>query len=269
MEPVRNSKNPKVVEAARLHRGRDRKMAGLTLIEGPHLLEEAIQAGAEIREIFALKSDETSLELAGHLGLEPILVDRPALKRLAGTETPRGPIAVVVVPEPGELSDQNLLVSWGVSDPGNVGTMIRIARAFGWGFGYTEGTSDPWSPKVLRAAAGNQFATPLISIADLDQLRSMDLEPVATIVSGGLEPGSLGIGRYAVLIGEEAAGLPDAVVAACNRSVSIPMPGGAESLNAAVAAGILVYEISRRRDPYSFLANKKALRKPHVPARPR
>jgi TrmH family RNA methyltransferase len=245
VEPVRNSRNPKVVEAARLHRARDRRATGLTLIEGPHLLEEAIQAGVEIREIFALKSDETSLELADHLGLEPILVDRPALKRLAGTETPRGPIAVIGVPRPVELSEQNLLVSWGVSDPGNVGTTIRIARAFGWGFGYTEGTSDPWSPKVLRTAAGNQFATPIVSIADLDQVRSMGLEPVATVISGGGEPGSLGIGRYALLIGEEAAGLPDEVVAACAHSVTIPMPGGAESLNAAVAAGILVYEISK------------------------
>jgi tRNA G18 (ribose-2'-O)-methylase SpoU len=73
----------------------------------------------------------------------------------------------------------------------------------------------------------------------------MDLEPVATIVSGGVEPGSLGIGRYAVLIGEEAAGLPEDVVAACARWVTISMPGGAESINAAVAAGILIYEISR------------------------
>lgn len=248
MEPVRNSKNPKVVEAARLHRSRDRKQTGLTLLEGPHLLEEAIQAGTDIREIYALESDDTSQELAGHLGLDVVLVDQPALKRLAGTETPRGPIAVVAIPEPGELSDHNLLVSWGVSDPGNVGTMIRIARAFGWGFGYTEGTSDPWSPKVLRSAAGNQFATPIVSISDLDHLLSMGLEPVATVLNGGVEPGSLDFGRYAVLIGEEAAGLPDDVMANCKTSVSILMPGGAESLNAAIAAGILVYEISRKTD---------------------
>jgi RNA methyltransferase, TrmH family len=245
VEPVRKSRNPKVVEAARLHRARERKQTGLTLIEGPHLLEEAIHYGAEIREIFALETDETTRDLPGHLGIEVSLVDQPALKRLAGTDTPRGPIAVVVTPESVEVGERNLLVSWGVSDPGNVGTMIRIARAFGWGFGYTEGTSDPWSPKVLRSAAGNQFATPLVAIADLAQIRSMGLDPVATVLNGGVEPGSLDGGRCAVLIGGEAAGLPDEVVGASRISVTIPMPGGAESLNAAVAAGILVYEISQ------------------------
>ncbi len=245
MEPVRNSKNPIVVEAARLHRSRERKQTGTTLIEGPHLLDEAIQTGANIRQLFALAADTESQELARHLGIDPVLIDEAALKRLAGTETPRGPIAIVAIPGESDPTEQNLLVSWGVSDPGNVGTMIRTARAFGWGFGFAEGTADPWSPKVLRSAAGSQFGTGIHSISELSQLVSLGYEPIATVVHGGADPSKLGDGRFAILIGEEAAGLPDAVVAACNRSVSIPMPGGAESLNAAVAAGILVYEVAK------------------------
>lgn len=244
MEPVRNSKNPMVVEAARLHRVRERKQTGSTLIEGPHLLEEAIQAGVDIRQVFTLATDTESQELARHLGINPILVDEPALKRLAGTETPRGPIAVVAIPEPIELAEQNLLVSCGVSDPGNVGTMIRIARAFGWGFGFIEGTADPWSPKVLRSGAGSQFATGIHPIAEISELSDRGLQLVASVIRGGEDPSTLGEGRYALLIGEEASGLSDGVVAMCDRSVTIPMPGGAESLNAAVAAGIIVYSIA-------------------------
>lgn len=244
MEPVRNSKNPLVVEAARLHRARERKQSGTTLLEGPHLLEEAIKAGANIRSIFALDTDHESHELASHLGLDPVLVDGPALKRLAGTETPRGPITVVAIPDDSDPTEQNLLVSWGVSDPGNVGTMIRTARAFGWGFGFAEGTADPWSPKVLRSAAGSQFGTGIHSISELDQLVLSGYQPVASVARGGEDPSAVGQGSYALLIGEESAGLPDDVVAACDRSVTIPMPGGAESLNAAVAAGIIVYQMS-------------------------
>jgi len=231
-----------VVEAARLHRARERKQTGLTLIEGPHLLEEAVDAAARIRRVFALANDSDSLEMTHRLGLEALPVDEAALKRLSGTETPRGPIAVVDIPESEEVDDQNLLVSWGVSDPGNVGTMIRIARAFGWAFGYAGGTSDPWSPKVLRSAAGNQFATPISRVADVASLRTRGFQTVATVVRGGGPPAAVDA-ACAVLIGEEAAGLPEEVVTACDHAVTIPMPGGAESLNAGMAAAIIVYHL--------------------------
>lgn len=243
MGPVRSSRNQVVVEAARLHSSRERKQTGTTLLEGPHLLEEAVASGADIRQIFALETDRSSRLLADDVGISLVLIDDGALKRLAGTGTPRGPVAVVAIPGPVEFGDRNMLVSWGVSDPGNVGTMIRIARAFDWGFGFGVGTADPWSPKVLRSAAGNQFATPIVPIGELEELGSLGLQTVATVVSGGEVPSELGEGRYGVIIGDEAAGLPTDVVAACDRSVTIPMPGGAESLNAAVAAGIIVYEL--------------------------
>lgn len=243
MEPL-GHRNKIVVVAARLHRARDRRATGLTLIEGPNLLDEAIRAGSDIRQIFTGGDDEASQELARQAGLDPVMVDPPALKRLAGTATPRGPIGVVAIPEQTEPGDQNLLVSWGVGDPGNVGTMIRIARAFGWCFGYTEGTADPWSPKVLRAGAGNQFATALFPVSGIDELKSNGYRPLATVVAGGDPPSEIVAGRWAVLIGEEAAGLPENVVAACERSLTISMPGGADSLNAAVAAGIVVHALS-------------------------
>jgi TrmH family RNA methyltransferase len=123
--------------------------------------------------------------------------------------------------------------------------MIRVAAAFGWDFSYTAGTADPWSPKVLRAGAGSQFSVGISEIAGLDEIRSAGYTPLASVVSGGGDPEVLGACRWALLIGEEASGLPADVVEACDDPISIPMPGGIESLNAAVAAGILTYGISK------------------------
>ncbi len=233
------------MDASRLHRARERRLRGETLIEGPHLLAEALATGASIQTVFHLETDEQSVSTIQDHRLRGTPVDSRALERLAGTTTPRGPVSVVRIPEPLRIESENVLVSWGVSDPGNVGTMIRIARAFGWGFGFTEGTADPWSPKVLRAGAGNQFSTPMLPVDDVDGLKVLGFSPVATVVSGGLAPGSVACNRVAVLIGEEASGLPLDVVERCDAKVTIPMAGGAESLNAAVAAGIITFELGK------------------------
>ncbi|MEX0797002.1 MAG: RNA methyltransferase [Acidimicrobiia bacterium] len=245
MEPVRNHRSQVVVDASRLHRARERRDTGLTLLEGPHLLDEAVKAKADIRTVFIAAGDTAGNDAATSIGIEPVVVDERALQRIAGTETPRGPVAVVAIPPQHPPLAQHLLVAWGVSDPGNVGTMIRVAAAFGWDFSYTAGTADPWSPKVLRAGAGSQFSVGITEVLGLDEIRSGGYAPVASVVSGGADPGLLENRRWAVLIGEEASGLPDDVVAASDGSISIPMPGGFESLNAAVAAGVLTYLISK------------------------
>jgi TrmH family RNA methyltransferase len=138
------------------------------------------------------------------------------------------------------------VVAWGLGDPGNVGTLIRTAAAFGWDVGYSPGTADPWAPKVLRAAAGGHFRTGLTPVGSVDELRDAGLATVATVVTGGETPDRLGAGRYALLVGEEAEGLPSDVVDRAAFKVSIPMPGGTESLNAAVAASIVIYELSKQ-----------------------
>ena len=234
-----------MVDASRLHRARERRDTGLTLLEGPHLLAEAVKAKADIRTVFVVAGDEAGEGAASSTGIEPVIIDERALQRISGTETPRGPVAVVAIPPQQRPLSQHLLVSWGVSDPGNVGTMIRVAAAFGWDFSYTAETADPWSPKVLRAGAGSQFSVGISEVAGLGEIRSVGYTPLASVVSGGTDPEVLGARRWALLIGEEASGLPADVVEASDDAISIPMPGGIESLNAAVASGILTYIISK------------------------
>jgi TrmH family RNA methyltransferase len=244
MEPL-GRRNHRVVTAARLHRSRERRNTGKTILEGPNLLQEALQGGVVPEVVFALPDDRRSAVLAGEHDVELVLVEPAALSRLAGTETPRGPAAVIEVPDPSPIGMRGMVVAWGLGDPGNVGTLIRTAAAFGWDVGYSPGTADPWAPKVLRAAAGGHFRTGLAPVASIEELSDAGLVTVATVVTGGGAPDRLGPGRYALLVGEEAVGLPPDVVDEAAIKVTIPMPGGTESLNAAVAAAIVIYELSK------------------------
>jgi TrmH family RNA methyltransferase len=245
MEPVRSHRNKRVVDAARLHHARERRSSGRTIIEGPNLLDEALAAGVEPEAVFALPDDSRSAGLAEVHGFELIRVDPVALGRVAGTRTPRGPAAVIAVPSVPAPAGRGLLVAWGVGDPGNVGALVRTAAAFAWDFGFTPGTADPWSPKVVRAGAGGHFRIGIHPIESLRSLGDSGYTTVATTITGGLAPADLGPGRYAVLVGEESSGLPAEVLGHSALTVTIPMPGGVESLNAAMAAGMIVYELSK------------------------
>ncbi len=219
-------KNPRVVAAADLRRTRIRRRRGATLLEGPHLLEAAVAADVSVSAIFALVDDERSRDLAATIGAEWIPVTAVVLGRLAPTEHPRGPVAVMEIPATRPPSRDALALA--VRDPGNAGTLIRTAAAFGLDVVVVDGAVDPWSPKVLRAAAG---ATLPRGGCDLDDLQ------------GRLDPRR----RWAILVGDEAHGLPPDLAASAEVAVSIPMEAGTESLNAAVAGALVAYELRRWR----------------------
>lgn len=242
MDPVRSPRNPRVAAAIRLRRGRERRASGLTLLEGPHLLEEAVARGAPVRQVFAAPDDVRALELAAECGGELITVIPEVLNRLAPTQHPRGPVAVLQIPPPARVTGDALLL-WELTDPGNVGTLIRSAAAFGLAVVVGPGSADPWAPKVLRAAAGAHFHTTVAP--DGERLAATR---IVTVPRGGLAPWRLpAAARLEVVVGSEAHGLPPQLVAAADVRVTIPMPGGIESLNAAVAGSILAYEVSRLR----------------------
>jgi TrmH family RNA methyltransferase len=243
MEPGLSHRNRRVAEAARLHRAEERRSRRLTLLEGPHLVEEAVKAGAPLVEIFGLSDDSDAARWARSAEIELVVVGEEALRRLSSTQTPQSPVAVMQIPERPLDPGRSVLVAWQIADPGNLGTMIRTAAAFGLDVGVMAGSVDPWSPKVLRAASGGHFQTGIGSIEDLGALQAIK---VATVLKGGSSPRSLPAGRLALLIGSEAHGLPDEVVDIADVRVTIPMAGVTESLNAAAAAAILAYEVSIR-----------------------
>jgi TrmH family RNA methyltransferase len=248
VEPIRSTRNVRVSEAIRLKRARRRVETGRTLLEGPHLLMEAVAAGAALETVFVSLDDAPSTALVAALGVDVVPVTAAVMAKVAGTLHPRGPVAVIVIPPDHPAVAGSLIVSWGVGDPGNVGTLIRSAAAFGLGFVTGPGTADPWSPKVLRAGAGAHFRTtverpPSVSV---DSLQGRGLTVVAAVVEGGVPPEQLaGMESCALLIGDEAAGLPADVVEAADIRVTIPMPGRTESLNAGVAGSLLAYELAK------------------------
>lgn len=226
--------------ALRLHRARGRLDAGETLLEGPHLVEAAVAAGVPLRRVFIGPGDAEGPMLAAAAGAEQIAVDEATLRRLGTTEAPQSPIAVIANAGTPPAPGGRVLVAWGVSDPGNCGTLIRVAAAFGYGYLSGPDSADPWSPKVLRSAAGAHFAVPLGHVSSLGEARSGGREVIATVARGGGAPGPLGP-SCAVLVGNEARGLPDDVVAAADRRITIPTTGAVESLNAAVAGAIIAF----------------------------
>ena len=234
MEPGLSARNPRVQAAARLHRADERRRTGLTLLEGPHLVEEAIAAGVPLAEIFAVEGDSSFADAT--------LLSQPALERLSSTQTPQSPVAVMPIPEHSLDPDRSVLVAWDVSDPGNLGTMVRTAAAFGLDVAAIGG-ADVWSPKTLRGGAGAHFHTSVVEVEDLQEIQAVR---VATVLSDGDPPDALPDGRLALLIGSEAHGLPPKAIASAEFRISIPMPGRTESLNAAAAAAILCYEVAKR-----------------------
>ena len=250
---IESTSNERIKAVRRLSRRRDRRRANQALIEGPNLVEAALGAGLVPTEIYTTGGGVVvdRCEAAGSLITE---VSTRVLEAISTTVEPQDPVGVISIPEPHGLEVRRTVVAVEISDPGNVGTLIRSAGALGWQVALIGG-ADPWSPKVLRASAGVQLSHPAVTVQELEQLVGVGLHPVAAAVSGGIDPESLETDRpIALLIGNEAHGLPDSVVDQCAASVTIPMPGDVESLNAGIAGAVAMYALGRSTPDHEFLS---------------
>jgi TrmH family RNA methyltransferase len=244
-------------------------------IEGPHLVEEALRSGVAIETVLACPAGEKHLERLGLAAAGPgPATQAPGAPRvlrttdrlfasIAATETPQGIAALVRLPE---YSFEDIVrgvplvvVLIGVQDPGNVGTIVRSAEAFGaTGLVSAAATASPYNPKAMRASAGSVFRLPMLVRAQppvlLAQLRVAGAALVATTSGPSpvgpppLEPHAVDLrGPVALLIGGEAHGLPEPVLRSADAAIRIPLVQPVESLNAAVAASVVLYESARQR----------------------
>jgi TrmH family RNA methyltransferase len=249
-----------------LGRRRGRERRGLALAEGVRLVEEALAAGIEVRgaavspTLEATSRGKSLVEALRAAGVRLEAVSDDALAGLADTEQPQGIVAIIAPPR-WALDHIDLghrrpaVVLDGVQDPGNVGTMVRTALGLGAaGVVALKGTAELANPKVIRSTMGALFRLPCVA-SDADGflawarergaevwVAAMDGEPVARVLAGG--PATRPV---ALVIGNEGAGVGPTLAEAADRRVSIPLAGPAESLNAAVAAAILLYEVTRER----------------------
>ena len=253
--------------------------SGCVGVEGVRLVEEALRSGCRIEAVLFSESGERH-----HERLAPF-IDRPEMafpvlrttdrlfEGIADTEHPQG-VAALVAPRAATLDDilrvpreacsVLLVVLAGVQDPGNVGTILRTASAFGATGAVTtasgqSGTASPFSPKALRASAGAALHLPILAGMSLPiLLTQLRVANVRTLASSGhesrdgdsplLAPWDVDwCEPVALLVGNEGAGLPEEVERSADARIRIPMASGIESLNAAAAAAVLFYEAARQR----------------------
>ena len=246
MTIITSKANSVVKNAKKLHQKKYRKSA--YLIEGWHLFEEAVQAGVTIEKIFALESYRDQLAAFP----QTIWVSEEILLDLADTQTPQGIVAVIQKEEVGlpDLHQGKYLFLEDVQDPGNVGTMIRTADAAGFtGVIVSDKSADIYSLKTLRSMQGSHFHLPIYRMpltSFVEEAKKSDLPILATTLSRDSkdyrELSSLE--NFVLVMGNEGQGISSVMAESADQLVHIGMKGRAESLNVAVAAGILMFYFS-------------------------
>ena len=246
MTIITSKANSVVKNAKKLHQKKYRKSA--YLIEGWHLFEEAVQAGVTIEKIFALESYRNQLAAFP----QTIWVSEDILLDLADSQTPQGIVAVVQKEEVGQVdfSQGKFLFLEDVQDPGNVGTIIRTADAAGFtGVIVSDKSADIYSLKTLRSMQGSHFHLPIYRMSSqrlLEEAKKASIPVLATTLSKDsvdyreLPP----IENFVLVMGNEGQGISPLMAESADQLVHISMKGQAESLNVAVAAGILIFHLS-------------------------
>jgi RNA methyltransferase, TrmH family len=255
---VSSRANARVKQLRAAFEGRARLSGGLVAIEGDHLLEEALRGGVVLKTVFV--SEQRAVPRMVPRGVEVMRLTEEVFASVAETQTPQGVAALMVPPVRvledvmGSAAGGLILVAAGVQDPGNLGTLVRSAEAFGvCGVLTTPGTVSAWNQKALRASVGSVFRVPVVAVgaSELEELKRRGVKLIAAV--GADDFGVVAAQEVdftsacALMIGNEGSGLAEEWMKICDARVTIPCPGQVESLNAGVAGSVLLYEASRQR----------------------
>jgi TrmH family RNA methyltransferase len=258
---VTSRANARVKQLRAAFAGHARLSGGLVAIEGENLLREALDSGLPLKTIFL--SERVAPPAWLPRGVELLVLAEEVFASAVDTQHPQGIAALLVPPVwkiesalPANDNAALLLLAAGLQDPGNLGTLIRSAEAFGaTAVLTTAGTVSEWNQKAVRASAGSVFRVPVVAITaeELIALKSRGVRLLAAVApnadSGSESAADAGLtNACALMIGNEGAGLGEEWLALADARISIPTPGRVESLNAAVAGSLLLYEASRQRE---------------------
>ena len=255
--------NPRIKTLAALQTRKGREEQGLAIAEGIHLCEEAFRSGAAVRTLILSESMIGRAEapilrlLAEATGVEVLEVSNTCYAKLSDLQSPEG-TAVVFAPRPPHFAEllaeprPRLLVAAGVQDPGNAGALVRTAEAAGASGCVFLDSIDVLAPKFLRAAMGSAFRIPCCP-ADTEEFLERARGRTLRLLAAAAEAAPKAVGYdaadyappVALCVGGEGAGLPSELLASVATRIFIPMSGRVESLNVAVAAGILLYQARR------------------------
>ncbi len=242
---ISSRQNGKIKRAASLKEKKFRSLYGEYVVEGIKMVTEAIANGVQIKEIYCLPGMEGTLP---ECGANVNLVEESVFSCLTETKSPQGVLAVVAIPEnKRQRPIGNCVILDGVSDPGNLGTIIRTSAALGIRDIYLCDCADAFSPKVIRSSMSGIFFT---------EIHSFDRQTVAELTSDcctlvgdmdGQNVFSSSIDEpYAIVIGNEANGVSDFFRRHADKTISIPMSQNIESLNAAVSFAVIAYTLANK-----------------------
>ena len=260
LRPVAGRHNARLKELRHAFRHAELTAGGECAIEGVKLVDEALRHAQQVLTIFFSESASQATEkLLPQIGsrTDTLVVPDALFQSIVPSETPQGVAALVKLRASSSeqlldrAADRPLLVVAGLQDPGNLGTILRSAEAFGAaGVFLTEGTVSPYNAKVLRGSAGSIFRLPFVQIASAELiplLRARGVRLLATSSHKGTPlPDANWTLPLAIFIGNEGAGLPREILHQMDQTLAIPQAEPVESLNAGVAASIVLYEATRK-----------------------
>lgn len=247
---ITSAQNEYIKKLARLGTKKHREETGLFLAEGEHLVEMAIVSGCAIENV--LMTEEYYAKNADKFSCDITIVPESIIEKISDTKTPQSVLAVV------KMEDVNVNITHGryiycdnLQDPGNVGTVIRTADAFSFdGVILSCGSADVYSPKVIRSSQGSVFNIKIIRDKDIGFLKEAvkDFMITSTALYGkSVELKGMKVEKnHIFVIGNEGSGVSKEILDMSDEIAYIPMTGKAESLNAGVAASILMYEVTSR-----------------------
>lgn len=261
MFKITSSNNQIIKDVKKLTRRRNRWKEGNFIVEGIKIIEEAIKEKVKINYIICSESiikEEGYINLLKQIPEKVTIIEVPdkIFREIADTENPQGILGVLnfLKNDVSDLIDSNkksLFLVDALQDPGNLGTIIRTADAFNIdGIVIGQGSVDPYNEKVVRSTMGSIFRVPIYvlddTISTLEELQNNGYKLLATDLKGEYVSSNIfNEDKQIIIIGNESNGVSDEILNLSDRRIKIPMPGNAESLNAGVAASILMYEVMK------------------------
>lgn len=246
LKRIESAKNQKVKDWKKLHTKKERTKTNTFLIEGEHLVEEALKTPGNVKEIMVM--EEADLPAGLDVSVSCYILSAEAFSAITETETPQAVAAVCQMPEQGPFQYEKLLLADAVQDPGNLGTIIRTADAAGIDAVVVgHGTVDPYNAKTLRSAQGSHFHIPIIK-AELsgliEELKEKQIPVYGTALQNAVPFREAKPSRsFALLIGNEGSGVDPDLLGRTDKNLYVPIYGKAESLNVAAAAAVLLYHL--------------------------
>lgn len=245
MKYIESAKNANIKQWKKLHTKKERTKAGQFLVEGKHLVEEALKSGI-VKELMVTAPDMLPANINPDIELYEL--SEEAFSAMAETETPQHIAAVCTLPVFDEKKYERILLLDAVQDPGNLGTLIRTADAAGLDAVILgDGTVDAFNGKTLRSAQGSHFHLPILKQTlqkVIPALKEQGIPVYGSALSDAKEyRGVTADGPFALIVGNEGAGIDPEILQMTDQNLYVPMYGKAESLNVAVAAAVLVYHL--------------------------